>query len=178
MKKSLAVVATSAILLAGLGSVDANGQTTYSKKVTKSTVKNINQNSAYYYYNGYFKPNSKLLLDKDFIKAVLNDNVSFNGFELSKKRMLDGSRADKVVKVKDIELGLETVSKSTIRVIKLPIEKKTIKYTTFKKKHAGLKLNGIDTVNKSTKVYKYETKNNGAMFVTVVSGYITEVTLF
>lgn len=99
MKKSKIII--SSIMAC---SVVLSGNALAATAHAQSKVTHLDTNKPYYQYEGNLSSNPKTILDKKFINALNNDNISLNGYMVNKNRVRN-VLPDKSTKVYDFVIN-------------------------------------------------------------------------
>lgn len=185
MKKYLKLLSASAMSAALVLSTQATpldakenvtkSAATQTKVETNTTGEKLDKSKPYYYYNGYFGPNGKVVLTKQFRDAVNNNNVMIDGYMHSKKmpKKPYGGAAfythDSLINKAD---------KNTIIGISLFPSKKLVSAKAFQTAYKNFKL--VKTVKSNTgkEVTKiYQTKAGTQIQAYFVNGYLQILTI-
>ncbi|ULG72237.1 immunodominant staphylococcal antigen IsaB family protein [Macrococcus brunensis] len=168
MNKLFPYALSATILLSGLSiasSAPAEAVTTSSQSV--------NQTIPYYTYNGYFRNNSKTLINKQFVLALKNDNVKINGYMINKKR----PKTEVKTQIKYRYDIMMDVYKNKVVGIHLLADEKAITLKQFKAAHKGTKILKVKDYHNGAYHIIYQTKNGGSYEATFDNGYLTLVTI-
>lgn len=126
--------------------------------------------SPYYTYNGYVKNNTKFLLDKNFVRAIKNDNFKINGYKLNLKGKVGYGTKDFM----KYDTYYYKDKKNRITMIRpLVGNAKQVTLKAFLKAHQG---NTLLKKGKGERPNMYEVyyKTNGAQYMAMFEkGYLT-----